>query len=504
MEPTLEAFHRSTKEIRGIRGVVGSGKSTCCIMEMLFKARAQKPWRGVRRTKWAVIRETFPQLRDTTIPTFLQWAPVEDPRFKQFGSRITHAPPYVATLKYNLDDGTRVHAEFIFLAMRDDADVEKLKSLEITGAFINEAGAVKRIHYDMAYQRCSRFPAKHEGGCSWSGVIMDTNPPDDESWWYKIAEIEKPPNAEFFCQPPAILMLPPKSKDDPPQFVANEGQGPYPRAENVSHQNKGYAYWLDQVYGKPIWWIKVFLMGEYGTVASGKPVYPMFQPYHYTDKEVIVYRALPLMIGIDFGRTPCAIICQLSPKGQFRILDELTTGYEGCTSEERMGIRTFAQQLLLPHLRNKYDGMNYIVVGDPAGGAQNQITEEDTCMSELRSLGIPCEAAYTQNYEARLGSVESFMSTMIDGEPGLIIHAPTCKTLVKGFQGGYKYAQIKVSSSEDFKREPDKTGKFSHIHDALQYIAMRAEGGGQVRTAMHGNSGMQVARKVIRRKSKAW
>ena len=502
--PTIARFHQSRSEIRGIRGVVGSGKTVGCVVEMKFKSESQAPWHGIRKTKWVVIRETFPQLRDTTIPTFLKWIPVEHPWFARQGSRISHSPPYVAELRYNMEDGTRVEADFIFLAMREDADVEKLKSLEYTAAYINEAGAVKRVHFSKACERTSRYPPSDEGGCSWSGVIMDTNPPDDESWWYDL-EVKNPiPNAEFFVQPPAILPVPKKDRHDVQLYVPNMGQGQYPPAENVENLTKGYDYWMDQVHTKTPWEIRVFLMGEFGTSLSGTPVYAQFHECHFTAGALEVYRQLPLLIGIDFGRTPAAVFCQLSPRGQLRVIDELTTGFEHSTVKERMGIRTFGRTVLLPHINTHYPGMPIVAIGDPAGGFHSQISDEETCLLELSKMGIPCQAARTNSLDARLGAVEGFMMNMLDGEAGLIVSALKAPTILKGFQGGYRFLKKHTSADADnLKNEPDKDSRFSHPHDALQYVAMYAEYGVSKDFGSASNCVMR-ARPVKRRRSKAW
>ena len=62
------------------------------------------------------------------------------------------------------------------------------------------------------------------------------------------------------------------------------------------------------------------------------------------------------------------------------------------------------------------------------------------------------------------------------GEPGFVIDK-RCKTLRKGFQGGYKYKRIQVGGSDDrFRDVPDKD-KYSHPHDALQYLCLGFVGG---------------------------
>ncbi len=46
--------------------------------------------------------------------------------------------------------------------------------------------------------------------------------------------------------------------------------------------------------------------------------------------------------------------------------------------------------------------------------------------------------------------------------PGLV--SPACRTLRTGFQGAYCYRRLRVTGDEKY------TDKFSHSHDALQYL----------------------------------
>jgi hypothetical protein len=66
---------------------------------------------------------------------------------------------------------------------------------------------------------------------------------------------------------------------------------------------------------------------------------------------------------------------------------------------------------------------------------------------------------------------------MVDGNPGFLID-PRCKELIKGFEGGYAYRRIQVSG-ERYDDKPEKN-RFSHIHDALQYLMLGAGEGRQV------------------------
>jgi hypothetical protein len=66
------------------------------------------------------------------------------------------------------------------------------------------------------------------------------------------------------------------------------------------------------------------------------------------------------------------------------------------------------------------------------------------------------------------------MKRLIDGEPGMLIH-PQCRTLRKGYAGGYHYKRVQVSGDEKYRDEPDKN-LYSHVCDADQYGML---GGGE-------------------------
>ena len=69
-------FHASDKVVRGFLGPVGNGKSVTCINEMHRLSVLQKPnCNGIRKTKWAIVRNTYDMLETTTLATFKQWIP---------------------------------------------------------------------------------------------------------------------------------------------------------------------------------------------------------------------------------------------------------------------------------------------------------------------------------------------------------------------------------------------------------------------------------------------
>lgn len=432
----LAAFHRSARFARFVMGPLGSGKSTACAAELYRRASAQAPATdGVRRSRWVVVRNTYPDLETTTIKT---WRAIFDDRFGRFVA--SHPPRH--RMRFALADRTTLDAEVIFIALDREDHVRKLRGLEATGFWLNEAKEIPKSVLDMATARVGRYPGPMQGGCSWSGIIGDTNPPDDEHWYYRLAEIERPDGFEFFRQPGAVRR-------------ENGRWVPDPSAENLG--NLPADYYARQLAGKSDEWVRVYLAGDYGSVPDGRAVYPDYVDSLHC-RAVAPDPALPITIGADFGLAPAAVFGQVSALGQVRWIDEVVT--------EDMGAVRFAE-VLSARLNRDYPAFRLArAIGDPSGDSRAQ-TDERTVFDILRAAGLPFEPAATNDLSLRLDAVATPLRRLVDGEPGLVLD-PRCRTLRKGMIGGYRYRRLSLPG-ERFGAAPEKNG-FSHVCDAAQYL----------------------------------
>lgn len=431
--PVAKSFMESEDFVRGIMGPLGSGKSTACTIEILRRSMAQtpSPVTGKRTTRWAIIRNSYPELRTTTIKTWNQWVPAHFGKMT-FGSPIKH---HVITEDLDM--------EILFLALDRPDDVSKLLSLEITGAWLNEAREIPKAIVDGLTGRVGRFPPKNQGGCDWSGILMDTNPPDDQSWWYDMAENVFPKGWSFYQQP----------------------GGMSDEAEN--RENLPDQYYERMIEGKDPDWIKVYVDGEYGFVTEGKPVFPMYRDHLHAARETKRFDPrLPLLIGVDFGITPVAVLGQKTYDGRWIILDE----YES----EEPGVTNFAKNLA-SYVGIKYpDAVEVKGWGDPAGGTRSREDGVTTGFMILEDhTGWEWKPAPGDNVlDIRLEVVIDSLNRLIDGEPGILIN-PGVKTLRKGFAGGYSRKFLKNGDGNQVLPTPAKN-KYSHVHDALQYLFLGA------------------------------
>ena len=180
----LADYRYSTARVQMIRGPLGSGKTMeSCQKIFAFMCHQEPNDQGVRPSRFVAIRNTFPDLANTTIKDWLEL-------YRDLGHYTQGGvePPH-QTLEFELEDGTVVNSEIIFLALDREDSVKKLRGTQVTGFWLNEAKELPKSIIDMADLRHGRYPSKAAGGidCTWHGMIGDYNSPDEDHWGVIIA-----------------------------------------------------------------------------------------------------------------------------------------------------------------------------------------------------------------------------------------------------------------------------------------------------------------------------
>lgn len=455
---TASEFHHDNGFVIGQMGPIGCGKSVSCMMHILGKAVQQEAgYDGIRRSRWAIIRNTYPQLKSTTIKTWKSWVPENKLGKIKFDSPISQL------IKFN-----DVEIDVLFLSMDSPEDIDKLMSLELTGIYINEAQFIHKKIFKTCLERVNRYPSKKDGAkITWTGVIFDTNPPDTDHWMYRLFEESSPKGYKLFKYKSAIVKVNNAPTDSTPYAVSLTGsiyinniEADYIQIQNDPH------YWLNLVSGSTDEEIKVNLMGEYGIVVSGKAVHGTYNDaIHYAGKILVPNPHIELGLGFDFGLTPACAIVQLSAEGQFQVIDELWS--------EDMDLRDFTSNVVIPHLDRYYPWWrgNYVSFNDPAGSVPSQ-TDGKACEDILLECGIKSRSAAESNDPTpRRDGLKYFLGRMTGGRPACIVSSK-CSMIRKGLMGYFQYARIRAGGDERYHEKPLKN-IYSHICEALEYIAMR-------------------------------
>lgn len=445
--PTGHSFHTDPSFIKLVMGPYGSGKSTMCIHTIVQQVCAMPYWfNGRRKARWAVVRNTSGELQSTTLQTWLAW-------FGDLGDIRKRQKP-ILTYEHVFNDGNGiVELEIIFLALDRPDDVRKIKSLELTGVYLNELNELPGNVLSHFKGRVNgRYPSKsfcHDP--YWSGIIADTNPCETDSWIYKDFSERQLESYKLFRQPQGLI------KDSNGAWQQNS------EADNV--RNLAGDYYVKLAEGQTENFIKVFCLGDWGSVGFGKLVFPEYNDDLHSVESLSATQGESIDLSFDFGLTPACVVTQLSSRGQLKLLKEYCS--------EGMGIRTFVESIILPGIARDfpYSQIGWLNVADPSGEARDQILEEMSCIGELNQMGIKTHAARSNDLEPRLAAVRWFLNTLIDGKPALILDRKNCPTIRKGFIKDYYFQRLAVSGEERYKDKPFKNAA-SHPMDCVQYRAL--------------------------------
>lgn len=429
--PIVSNFMCSNSFVRVILGPVGSGKSTGCLMEIIRRANEQaRGTDGLRRTRWAIVRQTLQQIKQTVLKEFYTWV-----------GDVTTFKVSENTIYLEWND---VRCEIHLIPLDDEQDQRRLLSLQLTGAWVNECPEIDPAIIPSLCGRLGRFPSAAQGGPTWFGLIMDGNFPNEGGDWYDLLELNLPPDWQLFKQPSGLSE----------------------EAENIANLPGGREYYERLARGQSEEWIKRYILAQYGNDPSGMAVFRESYTHEFHSMpELTPIPGRPLIVGQDFGRDPWSIICQLDHRGRFLVLEEV----EGTD----IGLEQHLLLNLRPRLmQERYMGMPVCVIGDPAGIAKSSLYEE-TSFDMLKREGFMAFPAPTNDLDPRLRAIESFLMQQRDGKAVFLVDRSRCPTIIGGLRGGYRYSRVKGGQR---KPTPDKN-KFSHPMDGLQYAALAAHGG---------------------------
>jgi hypothetical protein len=455
--PVAARFMASDADVHILNGPVGSGKTTTALMKAIRLGARQAPStlhtgkgaRGetlpLRRFRVTVVRDTYRQLWRSTLPSWFGRVPRDQGEF--VGSQ---GAPATHKVTFGLPDKTLLEFIADFVAIGDEDAETVLRGYETSCFYLNEMDMLAKEVFDYARTRTGRFPSMQEGGPTWHGIIADCNAPDLNSWMWghvfnrSAAELAAE-GIELFRQPGGLD----------------------PQAENLP--NLVRDYYAKMVRGMPEWLKRRMVDNIPGYSRNGKPVYPEFNdPLHVPAQDLDHLPGLLLMVGLDAGLHPAAVIGQRTPTGQWRILDELC-------GEPGMGAIRFGD-MLAQRLRERFAGVMEVQGwADPSAAYGHDKAAGEASWIEVVAArtGMRVRAAPTNALSPRLEAVRLPLTRLVDGKPGLLL-SPRCKVLRGGFAAEYRFRRMNVSG-ERYDDLPDK-GDASHPHDALQYLC---SGGGE-------------------------
>lgn len=453
---SVKDFLQSEAFISLIVGPVGSTKTTAGIMKIAYHAAQMAKARdGIRKSRAIWVRNTREQLRDTSIPDVLRWFPDG-----QAGSYLKSE--YKFMLRF--DD---VECEILFRGLDDSDDVRRLLSLQASFGILDEFREINPDIFNALQGRLGRYPSKLDNnvGCvtddgkSNAHIWGMTNPPDMDTFWEEFLS-DPPDNADVYFQPSGLS----------------------PEADWLEFLPDGYYDNLAQ--GKSEDWVDVYIHAKFGKSLSGQPVFRSFNRDTHVSKEPLkpMSTSNPLIIGVDAGLTPAAVITQVLWDGRVVVYDAMIS--------EDMGALRFVRERLKPLIANKFPGYRSIIVIDPAAFQRAQ-TDERTVADIYKAEGFQVKPSKTNAITARIAAVDKYLTRTVDGKAGLLLCPEGAGPLIQSLAGRYRY---KINTKGQREESPEKSHPWSDVADAFQYACLHADGGETFGSLLHGTERREVKR----------
>lgn len=372
--PWASQFHSDNWQWACLTGGLGSGKTTCAIMELL-QCALENPG-----ATYLIARKTLPSLRDTTMKSF--FAIVPHGLIKDYNKALN---------KVTIINDT----DFIFRPLDDK---EKLKSLEIAGFFVDEANEIDKDTYDTLKSRV-RQRVKGKPPSRYRGIIS-LNPVEEDHWI------------------PQTFLFAPQSGHKHYQSTT---------LDNMTNLPPGYIAQLKATYTEDMQQRMIY--GLYGKVHTGRPVFPQFVKGNYV-ASFDWNNSLPVVRGFDFGYNRPAVVWLQMEKDQIRVIGEVLG--------KEVYLEDFIVKHVLPYEEALFTGSNivrHLDFCDPRGSDESD--KGQSSVQILRKLGINPIFRRTW-IEEGLDAIKTRLDTVNPDtrSPNFLIH-PRCKILIEAFRGGY-------------------------------------------------------------------
>lgn len=401
-------FHESNAYLRLYQGGFGAGKTLAGVWEALDVSLAYP------RNFGLIARKTYRELEDSTKKTFFDICP----------------PQLIKQYKARDDAVTLVNDSVILFRSLDDPN--KFRSINLGWFYIDEASEID--DEDVPTMLTGRLRLAN---VPWRGGWFTSNPSHVEHWMYKWF-VERRAGA-----PERYFMVTATSYDNP-------------------HLPLEYIKMLEEEYSPQ--WAKRYLLGEFGFIIPGTPVYTHFNYDLHVAPEIEWLKDRPVFRAWDFGfHHPAVLFSQVGPDRQWLILKEL------------MGSRTllhkFAEEVVM--LSNTmFPGSSFIDVGDPAGH-QHGDKDERTSIDLLKDqFGI--RLVTRRQPKKRLIELidQQFQRVRKDRDgvrPMVQVSKAGCPITIDGLNGGYAWPKAK--DGRIYRESPIEDGFFEHLMDCAQYTA---------------------------------
>jgi len=374
-KPKQEAFHRSQAKYKAMIGAFRSGKTFAACFEAIQLSLAFPGNTGL------ICRKDYTTLRDSTMETFFSIIPKDSPLVVKW-NETTHD----LWLK-SLSGGEPSHIMF-----RGADEYQQFGSYELGWFWIDQAEQISEPVWKMLKSRLSKKDVKLCG-------MITPNPPNQYHWIYRTFKKNLDPN--------------------------------YFSIHTSTYDNKEYLPmdYIADLEKESENWKKMYLYGEYGFMAEGEPVYPIFNSeVHIAKDRLYAIPGVPIVRSWDFGFNfpACGWYQYLSSKDRVHKLAELMI--------PNTLIDFFADAVIKLSIEH-FPTFEFEDVGDPAGEQRSDKSEKTSVEIVESKIGhkLNCQRTFIND---GITLIRRNLIVKDDGFPSYLID-PLCNLTHEAYLGGY-------------------------------------------------------------------
>lgn len=414
--PTQRQFICSQAKADFFSTRVGEGKSTALAWSIFYFTKHNP---GARV---ALIRDTWENLRRTTLDDFFRWFPAG-----VCGS--WHETNKEFRWAEGLASGT-----VMCLGMDDPKDAAKLQSLRL-GMFAmdevapaNDSGGIPEMVFDLAMTRL------RQEGMQWYAAKIASNNSDDTHWVHR--KFVEPGTEGFVLWQPL-------------------------RAENEHNLPTGYYATLRTQLGHRQDLVSRFIDGNFGFQQVGTAVTPQFNEKIHCATGLSILRGTELVLLWDFGLNPTCVVTQVTPLGHWNILKSFVG--------DGIGVQELIEEVVKPWLAAKVPlGTRWRHIGDPNGMMREQSSSRTSAVAVLRKeLGGAFRGGPVSLHE-RIEPLRAVLTRTMQGRGIVQVDRVGAREVYMALRGGWHFREANGVISADPVKD-----MHSHPGDAVSYGAAR-------------------------------
>ncbi len=369
----------------------------------------------------ALIRDTWENMRDTTMDEFLKWFGMMGTLVKS-EKRFDWAPPMSGHVR--------------FMGMDDEKDAHMLQSRDLGWFGMDEpspaagTGGIQAMIFETALTRL------RQPGMQWYAAKLAQNNPDESHWTYK-----------KFVDP------------------GTEGYNHFRTYKPENEKNLPPGYYKEMtkdLAGRPDLQRR-FIEGEYGYQKEGVAVTPRFNEKVHVVSGLQPIKNSPLYLAWDGGLTPVCTFNQIAPSGIWYVLD--------CLVCEDGGIYQLIEDQVYDLLESKYAGFkgSWTHVGDPSLANREQA---DSRVSASRLIRETLGGRFIKGPIDIMSGTDPLnrrIGLLGPGGQGMIqVDRENAKPVWHALRGGWHYPK---HSGDVVGSSPVKNHPHSDVGDTLRYLA---------------------------------